>query len=212
MSSTAPQLRSRLPHVAPRLAQAALDRARLTVVPRRRTRAPRVPFVTFVSVILLSGVVGLLLFNTSMQQASFRATALEKEATDLGAQQEALEMDIQQLRQPVRVARAAQRLGMVLPATSAGVIDLGAGRIKGDPVPATAADGLPLSMPGPRKPAELSPRPVRVKVAAPTSTTASTAKTAPTTKTAATTKTKANAKASAKAAKKHADGAPARNR
>jgi hypothetical protein len=205
MSSTAPQLRSRLPHVAPRLAQAALDRARLTVVPRRRTRAPRVPFVTFVSVILLSGVVGLLLFNTSMQQASFRATALEKEATDLGAQQEALEMDIQQLRQPVRVARAAQRLGMVLPATSAGVIDLGTGRIEGRPVPATAADGLPLSMPGPRKPAALSPRPVRVKVAATATTTTAT------TKATSKTKTKAKAKGGAKA-KKHVDGAPARNR
>ncbi|NGZ99991.1 hypothetical protein G5V59_06500 [Nocardioides sp. W3-2-3] len=91
MSSTAPQIR-RLQTVAPRIAQAALQRARLTVVPRaRRSRAPRVPFVTFVSVILLAGVLGLLLFNTSMQQASFRATALQKQATDLSAQQEALE-------------------------------------------------------------------------------------------------------------------------
>ena len=35
--------------------------------------APRVPFVTLVSLMLLGGVVGLLMFNTSMQQASFRA-------------------------------------------------------------------------------------------------------------------------------------------
>lgn len=163
MSSTAPQLRSRLPHVAPRLAQAALERARLTVVPRRRTRAPRVPFVTFVSIILLGGVVGLLLFNTSMQQASFRATALEQQATDLGAQQEALEMEIQALREPQRVARAAQKLGMVIPATPAGVLDLASGRVKGKPTPATAADSIPLSMPGPRRPPELDPKPVRVK-------------------------------------------------
>lgn len=166
MSSTAPQIR-RLPAAAPRLAQAALERARLTVVPRvRRSRAPRVPFVTFVSVILLAGVVGLLLFNTSMQQASFRATALQQQATDLAAQQEALEMDVQELRRHERVARAAQALGMVIPSGAPGVIHLGSGRITGNPVPATPADSIPLSMPGPEKPAELRARTVRVKVGA----------------------------------------------
>lgn len=164
MSSTASALRTRLPQAAPRLAQAALERARLTVVPRRRTTAPRVPFVTFVSIILLAGVVGLLLFNTSMQQASFRATALEKQATDLGAQQEALEMDISTLREPQRVARAAQRLGMVIPSTPAGVLDLRTGRISGEPTPASAADSIPLATPGPRKPASLTPKTVVVKV------------------------------------------------
>lgn len=163
MSSTAPQIR-RLPAIAPRLAQAALERARFTVVPRtRRSRAPRVPFVTFVSIILLAGVVGLLLFNTSMQQASFRATALEQQATDLGAQQEALEMDIQVLREPQRVARAAQELGMVIPATPAGVLHLGSGKISGRPAPAAAGDSIPLQMPGPEKPAELRRATVKVK-------------------------------------------------
>ena len=33
---------------APRIAEAAAERARLTVVPRRAQRAPRVPFVTLV--------------------------------------------------------------------------------------------------------------------------------------------------------------------
>lgn len=161
MSSTSGSsaLRNRLPYAAPRIAQAALDRARLTVVPRtRRSRAPRVPFVTFVSVILLAGVVGLLLFNTSMQQASFRETALEKQATDLSAQQEALEMDLQSLREPQRVARAAQRLGMVIPSTPAGVLDLGSGKVTGDPTPATAEDSIPLQMPAPRKPSALTAR------------------------------------------------------
>ena len=70
MSSPALQLRERLP----RLAEDAVDRARLTVVPRRRVRAARMPFVTLVSLVLLGGVVGLLCFNTQMQQASFAAT------------------------------------------------------------------------------------------------------------------------------------------
>ena len=62
MSSPAvqPRIRSRVP----RIAEAAVERARLTVVPRRRTRAGRVPFVALVSLVLLGGVVGLLLFNT----------------------------------------------------------------------------------------------------------------------------------------------------
>lgn len=155
MSSTAPQIR-RLQTVAPRIAQAALQRARLTVVPRaRRSRAPRVPFVTFVSVILLAGVLGLLLFNTSMQQASFRATALQKQATDLSAQQEALELQIQALGKPDRVSALAQKMGMVVP-SQAGVIDLATGKITGAPAPASGTDDIPLHMPGPKKPPELN--------------------------------------------------------
>jgi len=163
MSATSP-LRNRLPHAAPRIAQAALERARLTVVPRRRSRAPRVPFVTFVSVILLCGVVGLLMFNTSMQQASFRETALQQQATDLSAQQEALEMELQELNDPVQVAAAAEKLGMVMPTTGAGVLHLGTGKISGDPQPASGSDRLPLEQPGPRRPAVLDPPAVKQKV------------------------------------------------
>ena len=37
----------------PRLAEAAVERARLTVVPRRTQKAPRVPFVSLVSLLLV---------------------------------------------------------------------------------------------------------------------------------------------------------------
>ena len=70
-----------VPRAVPRLAEEAVARARLTVVPRRRVRAARMPFVTLVSLVLLGGVVGLLCFNTPMQQASFAATKLEAQAT-----------------------------------------------------------------------------------------------------------------------------------
>ena len=83
---------------APRLAEAAVERARLTVVPRTRTRASKVPFISLVSLLLLGGVVGLLLFNTSMQQSSFTATSLEQRATLLSARQEALGMQLESLR------------------------------------------------------------------------------------------------------------------
>ena len=51
------------------LAGAALHRARLTVVPRTRTRTTsHLPFVTLVSFVLLAGVVGLLMFNRSEER------------------------------------------------------------------------------------------------------------------------------------------------
>ncbi len=156
MSSTAPQLRSRLP----RIAEVAVQRARLTVVPRPRTRprAPRVPFVTLVSVIMLGGVIGLLLFNTSMQQASFRATALEQQAADLTAQEEALQMELQELENPQRVAAAAQDNGMVLPAGGPLVLPLGTGEILGaEDQPVLPGFGLPESVPGQKRPDVLDP-------------------------------------------------------
>lgn len=162
MSSSAPQLRSRLPRVTPQFAHAALQRARLTLVPRPvvRSRAAKVPFVMLISVVLLSGVVGLLLFNTSMQQASFRATALQQQAGDLAAREEALEMSLQELRNPQRVASRAQRMGMVIPTTPAGMLHLGTGNVDGNPQPAQAGDRLPLSQPGPVRPPALDPQPV----------------------------------------------------
>ena len=87
MSSTAPALRARVP----RLAGAALERARLTVVPRRRRRrSSPVPFLLVVSMVAVGGIVGLLLFNTSMQQASFAATSLQNQADNLVARCERL--------------------------------------------------------------------------------------------------------------------------
>ena len=133
MSSTAPQLRSRLP----RLAEEAFQRARLTVVPGRRTRAPRVPFVTLVSILLLGGVIGLLLFNTSMQQASFAASALEEQATNLSAREQTLQMELERLRDPQRVAEAAKAQGLVIPAAPA-FLDLETGEVTGNVAPGDA--------------------------------------------------------------------------
>ena len=158
MSSTAPQLRSRLP----RMAEAAVQRARLTVVPLRRTKAPRVPFVTLVSVLLLGGVVGLLLFNTSMQQASFSATELEDQATNLSAREQTLQMELERLRDPQRVAEAAKRQGLVLPAAPA-FLDLKTGEITGTVTPATLESDTNINPPLPGRPAELDPPPIQLK-------------------------------------------------
>jgi cell division protein FtsB len=163
MSSTAPVLRSRVP----RLAEAALERARLTVVPRRtRRRTSPVPFLLVVSMLAVGGVVGLLLFNTSMQQASFAATDLQRQADTLQARKQSLQMQLDRLRDPQVIALKAQRMGMVLPSSPA-VLDLRTGKVLGDPAPATRLDPLRLLAPPPVKPAELDPSPHVTVVQAP---------------------------------------------
>jgi cell division protein FtsB len=162
MSTPAVALRARVP----RLAGAALERARLSVVPRRRTRRTSpVPFLLVVSMLAVGGVVGLLLFNTSMQQASFAATSLQQQADSLEAQQQSLEMQLQHLRDPQVIALRAQGMGMVLPSNPA-VLELKTGKIVGDPAPATGLDRLQLRPPPPAKPSVLKP-PVKVTVVRP---------------------------------------------
>lgn len=173
MSSPVAQIRSRMPRIAEatsrlagaHLSTSAVERARLTVVPRGRTRASRMPFVALVSMLLLGGVVGLLLFNTSMQQASFAATALESQATTLTARQQALEMDLDRLRNPQRIADAALRLGMVQSCNPA-FLRLGSADVTGSPAAAGDCNPLRINPLPPTKPPALDPEPNVVTVPA----------------------------------------------
>ena len=145
---------------AARLARAA-RRARLTVVPTMRSRAPKVPFIALVSMVLVAGVVGLLLFNTSMQQASFARTSLQDQADLLSAREQTLALQLDDLGDPQRLAQQARDMGMV-PAGNAAFLDLRTGKVIGTPAP--AADDNPLRVapyPAP-KPEALVP-PVRTK-------------------------------------------------
>lgn len=174
MSSPVPQVRSRMPRIAEapsrlagsHLRTSAVERARLTVVPRTRAHAARMPFVALVSLMLLGGVVGLLLFNTSMQQSSFAATALEGQATTLAARQQGLQMELDRLRDPQRIAAAAQHLGMVQACTPA-FLRLGSGTVTGTPCAADGSVRFRITPPPPAKPAALDPAPHVVRVTAP---------------------------------------------
>ncbi len=163
MSSPALQTRTRVT----RIAQEAVDKARLTVVPRMRTRAPRVPFVTLVSLVLVGGIVGLLLFNTSMQQASFAASSLQDQADTLAAREQTLRMELDELRNPQRVAQEAQAMGMVIPAAPV-FLDLRTGKTSGVRTPSTPENAIQLLPPAPAKPAVLAPPPTVVEVPADT--------------------------------------------
>lgn len=165
MSSPAVQMRSgQLRSRVPRLAEAAVARARLTVVPRRRTRTPRVPFVTLVTLLLVGGVTGLLLFNTSLQQASFAATSLEDKAATLTAREQTLAMQLEDLRDPQRVAEKAVSLGMVLPRCPT-FLHLDTGKVQGQPCEPGRVRIRPLP---PVKPAVLRPAPVVERAASST--------------------------------------------
>lgn len=164
MSIPASQVRSRVP----RLAEAAVERARLTVVPRRTQRAARVPFVSLVSLLLVTGVVGLLLFNTNMQQASFVATSMEQHAATLTAKEEALRMQLHRLRDPQNVAAQAKRLGMV-PAESPAFIRLRDAKVLGRPAAAQPDDALRIAPLPAAKPKVLRPDPVIAKLPKPSS-------------------------------------------
>ena len=162
MSSPAPPPRAGMPGIA----EGAVAGARLTVVPRTREQAARMPFVALVTLVLLGGVVGLLLFNTSMQQSSFAATALEGQATTLAARQQSLQMDLDRLRDPQRIATAAQRLGMVQ-ACGPAFVQLGSGAVSGRPCAADGSAAFRITPPPPAKPPVLDPAPTVVHVTAP---------------------------------------------
>jgi cell division protein FtsB len=146
----------------PRIAEGAVERARLTVVPRSRTRATRVPFVVLVSLLLIGGVAGLLLFNTQMQQVSFTATSLEQQAQILDAREQSLKLQLESLRDPQRVAVQAREMGMVPPANPA-FLRLSDGKVLGEPRPATAEDAIRIRPLPTRKPKSLRPDPVIVE-------------------------------------------------
>lgn len=156
MSSPAVQLRTR---IAPYLGGAAVDKARLRVVPGRAPTHTRVPFMALVSLVLLGGIIGLLLFNTSMQQAAFATTALESQAGTLAARQQTLEMELDVLRNPQRVAERAQAMGMV-PGGTPAYLQLPSGKVLGEPAPATAENGIRLWARPEPKPEILDPDPI----------------------------------------------------
>lgn len=149
----------------PRFAEAAVERARLTVVPRRVAKAPRVPFVSLIAVLLVGGVAGLLLFNTNMQQASFVATSMEQQAAVLAGKEESLRMQLHRLRDPQHVAAEAKKLGMV-PANNPAFLRLSDGKVLGNPTVAQSTDSLRITALPPAKPESVRPKLVIVEAPA----------------------------------------------
>jgi hypothetical protein len=119
--------------------------------------------------ILGAGVVGLLMFNTHMQQASFYATRLQARADDLTAREQKLDMELERLRAPQRLAAAGKALGMVAPGVPA-FVKLSDGSVVGRPTPASPQDAVRINPLPPEVPAALRRKPIVIRVPAPADT------------------------------------------
>jgi hypothetical protein len=91
-----------------------------------------VPFVALVVTLLIGGLVGLLLLNTALQRGAYTTTALRDRASALDDRLQQLQVKVDSLSEPQRLARRAQRLGMVADA-SPGYLRLSTGAVVGDP-------------------------------------------------------------------------------
>ncbi|MFJ4919257.1 septum formation initiator [Streptomyces sp. NPDC088725] len=100
MSGPAKQLKGR----AARLAQ---------LMPSGPNSAARTPFVLLVVLLLGGGLITLLLLNSSLNEGSFKLSALKKQTTDLTDEQQALQRDVDDRSAPYALERRARELGMV---------------------------------------------------------------------------------------------------
>jgi len=131
------------------------------------------PFVALMVVLLAGGVLGLLMFNTQMQQRSFEITKLQKQASTLDATVQGLRTRQQQLQNPQHLAAAAKALGMVVPPNPT-FISLTSGRVSGVPVMSSTGDAMQIRQGATPKPSHLNPKPRIVRVTATTETATST--------------------------------------
>ncbi len=98
---------------APSLRTQSASRAQLSVVPVGTPSASRIPFVALVVAVLVAGLIGLLVLNTSLQQGAYTITHLRDQAADLRLRQQNLELAVGRLQAPQRVAEEALAIGMV---------------------------------------------------------------------------------------------------
>ncbi|MEU1945850.1 septum formation initiator family protein [Streptomyces sp. NPDC059474] len=114
--------------------------------------ARRTPFVLLVVVLLGSGLIALLLLNSSLNQGSFELSRLEKQTGELTDERQALQQDVDQLSAPAELERRARELGMV-PGGSPAFLNPD-GSVSGVPAPASGQPSV-LGAPGPVLPSPL---------------------------------------------------------
>jgi len=149
----------------------------LRLVPQRRSSAARAPFVAFVVVLLVSGLLGLLMLNTMVAQDAFGLHDLTVQGKSLDDREQALSRQVQTLQAPTSLSQRATALGMV-PGGPPMFLRLADGAVLGAvgapvgssvgpaPVPPTRAPVLPIRASVPPTRAQSAPRPVPATPAA----------------------------------------------
>ncbi len=115
------------------------QRTPLRVAPPVPVSAPRAPFVALVLAIVITGVLGILVLNTKINENAFRLDHLRTQQAALDQQEQQLNQQLADQESPNSLAAAARRLGLV-PAGTPAFITLPDGRVLGVPQP---TDGTP---------------------------------------------------------------------
>jgi hypothetical protein len=110
---------------------------RLRVAPPAPVSVPKAPFVAGVLVVVITGVVGILVLNTKINENAFRLEALQQQQGQLDRTQAELTKNLADRESPTSLAAAARRVGMV-PADRPAFITLPDGKVLGVPRPSSA--------------------------------------------------------------------------
>jgi hypothetical protein len=111
---------------------------RLRVAPPVPVSGPRAPFVGLVLAVVVTGVLGILVLNTKINENAFQLDSLRTQQATLDQQEQELDQHIADISSPNSLAAAARRLGLV-PSGTPAFIKLPDGRVLGVPQPATGA-------------------------------------------------------------------------
>ena len=134
-------------------------RSRLSVVSTAGAERRGGVFVAVVVAVLAGGLVGLLVLNTAMQRSAFQLDQLRDRKENLAVRSQVLELEVERLRSPDHLARAATALGMVQMSSPVFLrLDEGtrSGTVLGNPTPATVGGG-PQLVPPPDPPRDPGP-------------------------------------------------------
>ncbi|KWX01591.1 Septum formation initiator [Carbonactinospora thermoautotrophica] len=153
---------STAPAVQRRPLPAGQQRPRLRVVPPRRVRPAKTPFVLLVLGLLAVGLIALLSLNTALARDSFTRQQLETRSQELAEREQALRQELARLQSPAVLAQRAAEFGMV-PGGNPAFLDTRDGSVLGEPTKATAPPTPPAVQPpagtptSPAAPAVLQP-------------------------------------------------------
>lgn len=127
-------------------------RDRLTAVPSGPSVLGRTPFLLILATVLVAGMVGVLVLNTSLQTRAFEVRRLQKQASELSYLRADLDNQARQLSTTDELARRAKELGMV-PNPYPVFVVLPSGEVRGVPKP-VKGDELPAM--GYKSPADVA--------------------------------------------------------
>lgn len=96
---------------------------------------PRAPFVALVLVIVVSGVLGILLLNTKINENAFVLHELRQEQSALDQREQELDQEIAEAKSTAQLAAAARAMGLVDRSDDLQHLRMSGDRPGGDPEP-----------------------------------------------------------------------------